>query len=59
MLTGLHVPAIPSLDVGGSAGGVEFSQSGPMALNVGVGLLTIVTFKETGIAQMPADGVNV
>jgi hypothetical protein len=24
MLAGLHVPAIPSLDVGGSAGGVEF-----------------------------------
>jgi len=24
MLAGLHVPAIPSFDVGGSAGGVEF-----------------------------------
>ena len=29
-----------------------------MASNVGVGLLTIVTFTETGVAQMPADGVN-
>jgi hypothetical protein len=36
MLAGFQVPAIPSFDVGGSAGGVEFWQSGPMALNVGV-----------------------
>ncbi len=30
-----------------------------MASNVGVRLLTIVMFKEAGIAQLPADGVNV
>ena len=30
-----------------------------MASNVGVGLLTIVMLKESGVAQLPADGVNV
>jgi hypothetical protein len=30
-----------------------------MALNVGVRVPTIAMFKETGIAQLPADGVNV
>ena len=59
MLAGFHVPGIPSFDVGGSAGGVEFWQSGPMASNIGVKLLTIEMFKETVGAQLPADGVNV
>jgi hypothetical protein len=59
MLAGLHVPAIVSFDTNGSAGGVEFWQSGPMALNVGVRVLTIVMFKESGVEQLPADGVNV
>lgn len=59
MLAGLHVPAIPSLDVNGKPGGVEFWQSGPMALNVGVRVPTIVMFKEIGVEQLPADGVNV
>jgi hypothetical protein len=36
MLAGFQVPAIPSFDVGGSIGGAEFRQSGPMASNVGV-----------------------
>ena len=58
MLAGLHTPAIPSSDVGGSAGAVEFWQSGPITSNVGEMLLTIVMFKETGIAQLPTDGVN-
>jgi hypothetical protein len=30
-----------------------------MALNVGVTVPTIVMFKEAGVAQLPADGVNV
>ena len=59
MLAGLHVPAIPSFDVGGSAGAVKFWHSGPIASNVGESLLTIVTFKEAGFAQLPAVGVNV
>jgi hypothetical protein len=58
MLAGLHVPVIPSFDTIGSAGGVEFWQSGPMALNVGVRVPTIAMFKETGVEQLPADGVN-
>jgi hypothetical protein len=59
MLAGLHVPAIPSFDTSGRAGGVEFRQRGPMASNVGESLLTMVMLKETGVAQLPADGVNV
>jgi hypothetical protein len=44
MLAGLHVPVIPSFDVNGNVGGIEFWQSGPMALNVGVtGELTCKT----------------
>ena len=58
MLAGLHVPAIPSFDAAGSAGAVEFWQSGPITSNVGEMLLTIITFKETGVEQLPADGVN-
>ena len=59
MMAGLHVPGIPSFDVGGSAGGVEFWQSGPIGSNIGEMLLTMLTFKEAGVEQLPADGVNV
>jgi hypothetical protein len=60
MLAGLHVPVIPSFDEGGSAGAVVFWQYAfAMVGKVGEMLLTIVTFKETGVAQLPADdGVN-
>jgi hypothetical protein len=60
MLAGLHVPVIPSFDVGGSTGAAafwqyEFANCG----KVGVMLLTIVMFKETGIEQVPTVvGVN-
>jgi hypothetical protein len=60
MLAGLHVPVIPSFDVSGSAGAAafwqyEFANGG----KVGVMLLTIVMFKETGIEQVPTVvGVN-
>ena len=60
MFAGLHVPVIPSFDVGGSAGAVEFWQYEFASVGkVGKILPTIVTFKETGVAQVPADGVNV
>jgi hypothetical protein len=59
MLTGLHVPVIPSFEVNGNAGGIEFWQSGPMAANVGMTVPTIVIFKETGVEQLPAVGVNI
>jgi hypothetical protein len=60
MLAGFHVPAIPSFDVGGSAGAVVFWQyEFAMVGKVGETIPTIVTFKEVGIAQLPADGVNV
>jgi hypothetical protein len=60
MLAGLHVPVIPSFDVSSSAGAAafwqyEFANGG----KVGVMLLTIVMFKETGIEQVPTVvGVN-
>ena len=60
MLAGLHVPVIPSFDVGGSTGAAVFWQYEPVIVGkVGEILPTIVTFKEAGVAQMPADGVNV
>ena len=61
MLAGFHVPAIPSLEVSGSAGAVvfwqyEFANVG----KVGEILLAIVMIIEAGIEQLPpADGVNV
>ncbi len=60
MLAGLHVPVIPSFDVGGSAGAVAFWQyEFAMVGKVGVMLPTIVMFKETGIEQVPTVvGVN-
>jgi hypothetical protein len=60
MLAGLHVPVIPSLDIGGSDGAVVFWQYEPaMVEKVGEMLPTIVMFKETGDAQLPtAEGVN-
>jgi hypothetical protein len=48
MLAGLHVPAIPSFDVSGSAGTVAFWQyEFAMVGKVGVMLLTMVRLKET------------
>jgi hypothetical protein len=51
---------IPSTDVGGSAGAVAFWQNESVIVGkVGETLVAIVMFKETGIAQVPADdGVN-
>jgi hypothetical protein len=60
MLAGLHVPVIPSFDVGGSAGAVVFWQYEPaMVGKVGEILPTIVMFKEAGVAQLPVDAVKV
>jgi hypothetical protein len=60
MLAGLHVPVIPSFDVGGSAGTMVFWQYEPAIVGkVGEILPTIVMFKDAGVAQLPADGVNV
>ena len=60
MLAGLHVPVIPSFDVGGRTGAVVFWQyEFAMVGNVGETVPTIVIFKEAGFAQLPANGVNV
>ena len=57
---GFQVPLTPSFDVGGSAGAMSFRQyESPIVGKVGEMLLTIVMFKEAGVAQLPADdGVN-
>jgi hypothetical protein len=60
MLAGLHVPVIPSFDVGGSTGAEVFWQyEFAMFGKVGDTLLTIAMFKDAGVEQLPADGVNV
>ena len=60
MLAGLHVPTIPSADVEGNAGAVVFWQYEVAIVGkVGRILPTMVTFKEAGVVQLPADeGVN-
>ena len=54
------MPVIPSFEVDGSAGAVAFWQYEFVIVGkVGVVLLTIVMFNETGVAQVLAvDGVN-
>jgi hypothetical protein len=60
ILAGLHVPVIPSFDVDGNAAAVVFWQyEFAMAGKVGKTVPTIVIFKEAGLAQLPAIGVNV
>jgi len=59
MLAGLHVPEIPSFDVGGRTGAVVFWQyEFAIVGKVGEMVPSIVMFKETGIEQVPDDGVN-
>ena len=56
MLAGLQVPVTPSFDVSGSAGAVVFWQyEFAIVGKVGEILLTIVTVKEAGVEQLPAD----
>ena len=59
IVAGLHVPVIPLVEVVGSAGGVLFWQSGPIAVNAGVICGSIVMINVAGIAHCPADGVKV
>ena len=33
---GFHVPEIPLLDIAGKTGATEFTQSGPMSVNIGL-----------------------
>ena len=59
IVAGLHVPVIPLVEVVGSAGAVEFWQSGPIVLNAGVINGLIVIINDPLIAHCPADGVKV
>jgi hypothetical protein len=56
---GNHVPLIPLLDVAGSTGAEEFTQSGPMAVNTGVICASMVILNVAAEAHSPAMGVNV
>ena len=49
IVAGLHVPLIPLFDVAGNVGAVEFWQSGPIAVNVGVisGFMVMVSVAVT------------
>jgi hypothetical protein len=59
IVAGLHVPVMPLIDVAGNDGAVEFWQSGPIAVNVGVTCGLIVTLNVAVVAHCPAAGVNV
>ena len=57
---GLHVPLIPLFEVTGNDGGVEFRQSGPSWVNVGVILDGVTAILKTAVvAHCPASGVKV
>ena len=59
IVAGLHVPVIPLVEVVGSAGAVEFWQSGPIAVNAGVICGLMVIGNVAMMAHCPADGVKV
>jgi hypothetical protein len=59
MVAGFHVPGIPLLDVAGSVGALEFWQSGPIAVNVGVTCGSMVMLRVAVVAHCPAAGVKV
>ena len=61
IVAGLHVPAKPSIEVGGKVGAVVPAQNGAMALNVGATLLITLTLIVTGVAEThcPAVGTKV
>ena len=58
MPLGFHVPFIPFAEVDGRAGDVEFWQSGPTGLNIGVTGVVTVTVMEPEVAHCPVLGVN-
>jgi hypothetical protein len=59
IVTGFQVPVIPLFEVAGKAGGVEFRQSGPICVKVGMILDVTTILIVAAAAHWPADGVNV
>ena len=59
IVAGLHVPLIPFVDVGGSAGAADPLHIGAIGLKVGVILELTVTVAIVVVAHCPAAGVNV
>jgi predicted signal transduction protein with EAL and GGDEF domain len=56
---GDQVPVMPFADVSGSAGAIEFKQSEPNGLNVGVMFGVTVTVTIAVVAHWPSSGVKV
>ena len=61
MTAGFHVPEIAGLlvELAGSKGGVEFWQSVPMGVKVGVISVVMTMSMVTALAHWPVAGVNV
>jgi hypothetical protein len=59
IVTGAHVPVIPSMEVPGRAGAAEFWQNGPIWVNVGVTWVATVILMVAVVPHCPASGVNV
>ena len=59
IVPGLHVPAIPLVDIKGNEGAAELWHNGPIAANVGVTGAVITTSIVVGIAHCPPLGVKV
>ena len=61
MVAGFHVPAMVGefVELVGSAGGVEFRQSGPIAVNVGLICEVTVMVIFAVVAHCPAFGVKI
>ena len=59
IVAGLHVPAMPFVDVVGNAGAVLLWQIGPIAVKVGPTCDAITMFIVVVVPHWPADGVKV
>jgi hypothetical protein len=59
IVAGVQVPVMPLLDIAGNTGAIEFTQSGPMAVNTVVICASMVTFNIAEVAHCPAAGVKV
>ena len=59
IVAGFQVPVIPLVDIDASNGAVEFWQSGPICVKIGVTTGLTTTVKVVVVAHCPAVGVNV
>ncbi len=59
IVAGLHVPAMPFVDVAGNEGGVEFWHKGPIGSNVGATWEVTITLIVADVPHCPPEGVKV